>query len=162
MANEHGLSYDAPAGFEPVEVMVTLKGPATDDLKDPRAMQSQFPIRPNLILHRREVRPGATVDMLCGELCAELVSAIDGMKNLATGAFAFADDAAGMLVSFDFPAGKAATVRQFQAMRLDGDVFTTATLTVDASTLTDDKKERFFDAIGSIAAPEPRSPGDDA
>ena len=153
MANEHGLTYDAPAGFEPVEVMVTLKGPAVDDLKDPRALQKQYPIRPNLILHRREVRPGATVDMLCGEVCAELVSSISGLSNLLTGPFEFSDKSEGMLVTFDFPAGKAATVRQFQAMRLDGDSFTTATLTVDASTWSDAREEQLFGSIASIGAP---------
>lgn len=153
MSKEHGLSYEAPAGFEPVEVMVTLKGPPVDDLKDPRALQKQFPIRPNLILHRRGVQPGASVDMLCGEICAELVSSISGLSNLLTGPFSFADGAEGMLVSFDFPAGKAATVRQFQAMRLDGETFTTATLTVDASTWTDARQEQLFGSIASIAAP---------
>lgn len=148
----HGLPFVPPEGFLVSEVMVSLKAAPRTDLKDPRVLQPQHSIRPNLIVHRREIPAGANVDMVCGEICAELVNSIEGMKNLATERFSFLDGASGRVVSFDFPAGKAATVRQYQALRLDDCVLTTLTLTVDATTLTHDVKERYLTSLASAGS----------
>lgn len=157
MADIHGLTLNLPEGFSADEVMVTLKGPPASHLKDPRMLQKQHPVRPNLIIHRRLINGEADVELLCGEICAELVSAIDGMQNLSTKSFAFADGAQGMLVSFDFPV-KQATVQQHQALRLDGAVFTTLTLTVDASTFNDKSKEDYFSTMKSVQPPKATNP----
>lgn len=153
MSTVHGLPFTPPEGWDVTEVMVQLKGPPVDDLKDPRMMQSQYPLRPNLIVHRRQMPAGADVDMVCAEICAELVHSIEGMKDLSTEALSFGDGTEGRVVQFDFPAGKAATVRQFQAMRLDEDVLTTLTLTVDATTLTDERKAAYFASLATAGAP---------
>jgi hypothetical protein len=138
MGNVNGLSFDPPAGFDVSEVMVTLRGPDTSALKESRALQPQFPVRPNLIVHRRARPEGAELDVLAAELCAELLTTIDGLKDLKTEEVTLADDVAGRLVSFDFPAGKAMTVRQFQVVRLDDQALWTMTLTIDSAVLTDD------------------------
>lgn len=148
----HGLPFAPPEGWAVTEVMVQLKGPPVDELKDPRMMQSQYPLRPNLIVHRRQIPTGADLDMVAAEICAELVHSIEGMRDLSTNELAFADGHAGRVVQFDFPAGKAATVRQFQALRLDDDVLTTLTLTVDATTLNDERKDSYFQSLASAGS----------
>ncbi|MBI5498433.1 MAG: hypothetical protein HY904_25755 [Deltaproteobacteria bacterium] len=152
-----GIQFNPPPEFGVDEVMLTLKGAPVAGLKDPRMLQKQTPVRPNLIIHRRVVGSAATVEMLCGEVCAELVSAVDGIKGLGTQAFAFDDGGRGMLVVFDFPAGTLATVRQFQALRLDAGVLTSLTLTVDSTTLNDTLRELYLRSLASMKPPAPAS-----
>lgn len=153
MTDIHGLNLDLPADFTVDEVMVSLRGASVSDLKDPRMLQKQHPVRPSLIVHRRHVGTEAALDLLCAEICAELINSVDGMQDLRTEPFAFDDGAQGSVVIFDFPARHGARVRQFQAARLDGPMFTTLTLTVDAVTLTDKLKETYFKSLASTRAP---------
>jgi len=148
----HELNFDAPEGFTHSELMVTFKGPDITALREPRAMQSQFPIRPNLIVHKRAAAAGATVEMLAAEMCAELLTSIDGLKDLNTEAFTFSDKSEGRLVSFDFAAGKAMTVRQFQAIRLDGAMVSTVTLTLDSAALNEEIWHTYKSALASLGA----------
>ncbi len=150
--NVPGFRFAPPAGFEAQEWMVTLSGPAVEDLKDPRMLQKQHPVRPNLILHRRTVGASPSLDLLCGEVCAELLSGVEGMQNLNTAPFPFEDGVQGRLVSFDFGV-KLGAVRQFQAMRLDGAVFTTLTLTVDAATLSDRTRDGYLKSLSAMGSP---------
>ncbi len=145
------LPFDAPPQFELSEVMVSFRGPDTAGLKEPRAMQRQFPIRPNLIMHRRPA-PDANLEMLTAEMCAELLTTIDGIKDLSTEALTFADGAEGSLVSFDFPAGKAMTVRQYQAVRVDEGQLSTLTLTLDSSTLNETSWATYQKTLASLGA----------
>jgi hypothetical protein len=138
MSDNHGLSFEPPAEFDVSEVMITLRGPDTSALKEARALQPQFPIRPNLIVHRRPAPEGGELDLLAAEMCAELLTTVEGIKDLKTEEVTLKDDAPGRLVSFDFPAGKAMTVRQFQLLRLDADALWTMTLTLDSASLTDE------------------------
>lgn len=149
----HDLQFTPPADFAVSEVMVTLRGPNVDTLQDPRILQPQRAVRPNLIVHRRILSGAATLDLLCGEMCAELLSSIDQLQNLQTDAFTFADGADGRVIQFDFSAGRAASVRQYQVLRLDQLVFTTLTLTVSKNTLTDAVKDRYFAALASLGTP---------
>jgi hypothetical protein len=157
MGDIHGVHLDPPPDFTVDEVMVTLRGPAMDHLKEPRLLQKQHPVRPNLIIHRRAVGEGALLDLLCGEICAELVNSIDGMQNLASEPFVFADGCAGFLVTFDFPV-RQATVRQFQTMRLDAAILTTLTMTVEATSFNDQAKAAVFKALASVHAPHLSNP----
>lgn len=152
MTDIHGLKLDLLPDFSVDEVMVSMRGPSVQDLKDPRMLQKQLPVRPSLIVHRRIVGTAAALDMLVGEICAELIGSIQGMENLRTEPFAFDDGAAGTLIVFDFPVSMA-RVRQFQVARLDGGALTTLTLTVDAVTLTDKLRETYFKALASTRAP---------
>jgi hypothetical protein len=152
----HGLNISPPAGFDVSEVMVTLRGPSVQALHEPRARQSQHPIRANLIVHRRTLPSSASLDLLCGEACAELLSSVDQLTNLETGGFTFSDGADGRVIQFDFSAGPAATVRQFQVLRLDGDTFSTLTLTVNRSTLTDELRDHYFASLQTLGSPGDR------
>lgn len=148
----HELPFEAPAGFEVSEVMLTLKGPAVDDLVDPRMLQKQRAIRPNLIVHRRPIADAATLDLVVAEMCAELLTSIPSLQDLKTTPFTFADGAKGSVVQFDFAAGKAAAVRQFQAVRVDAGALVTLTLTVDHTTLNDATLARYMQSLASYTA----------
>lgn len=152
MSDVHGLNFAPPKDFDVSEVMVTLRGPDTSALREARALQPQFPIRPNLIVHRRPAPDGAELDLLTAEMCAELLTTVDGIKDLKTDELTLADGAAGRLVSFDFPAGKAMTVRQFQAVRLDDAALWTMTLTLDSASLTDELWSAYETALKSLGA----------
>jgi hypothetical protein len=150
----NGLRFDPPGDFQPDEAILSLSAPMPA-LKAPLAVQKQLLVRPNLIVHRRLVSASASVPMLCGEICAELAAAMPTMENLATAEISFKDGARGMLVSFDFAAGAAnAKVRQFQALRLDGPLFSTLTLSVDATTLNDELTKHWLSVLASASLVE--------
>ncbi len=148
-----GLRFDAPEDFVADEVMVSLRAPPPQ-LVDPRVLQKQIPIRPNLIVHRRRIGDGADLELCAGEICAELVNAVVGIKGLTSERFAFDDGAPGMVVGFDFPAPESSTARQYQALRIDDGVLSILTLTVDGARLNDDAKSRWFKCLSS-ARPAP-------
>ena len=131
--------------------MFSFRGPEVSDLKDPRAMQTQTAVRPNLIAHKRPSQ-GADIEMLTAEMCAELLTSIENIEDLATDGLTFADGNEGRLVSFTFPAGKVMRVRQYQALRLDGETLTSLTLTVDGATLTDALLETYISSLKSLAS----------
>lgn len=132
-----GLRFDPPDGFAADEAMLSLRGPPPAAV-DPRVLQKQWPIRPSLIVHRRSVGD-ADLELLAGEITAELVNSIVGMQGLTTERFAFDDGAAGFVIGFDFPAPEASTARQYQALRKDDGVLTILTLTVDGMRLAAEK-----------------------
>jgi hypothetical protein len=152
MTDTHGLPFEPPTNFDVSEVMVTLRGPDTAALREGRALQPQFPVRPNLIVHRRPAPAGAELDLLTAEMCAELLTTIDGLRDLKTDEVTLRDETPGRMVSFDFPAGKAMTVRQFQVVRLDADTLWTMTLTVDSAILTDELWASYEQTLLSLGA----------
>jgi hypothetical protein len=148
-----GLRFDPPDGFLADEVMVSLRAPPPQ-LVDPRVLQKQVPVRANLIVHRRRIGDEADLELCAGEICAELVNSVVGMQSLTTERFAFDDGAPGMIVGFDFPAAEAATVRQYQALRIDDGVLSILTLTIDGARLNDDAKATWLKCLSS-ARPAP-------
>lgn len=137
MQLSHGIVLDPPEGFVAEESMVSFRAPVASQLTDPRMMQKQMPIRPNLIVHTRKVRDGQKLQDLVAEATAELMRSVPGLINLASSQLPFADAAVGTLLMFDFSAGDASTVRQYHALRLDGGMLTTLTMTVNALGLTE-------------------------
>jgi hypothetical protein len=148
-----GLSFEPPAGFTADEAMLSLRAPPPA-LADPRVLQKQFPIRPNLLVHRRQVGSEADLELLAGEICAELVNSVVGLQALTTERFAFDDGAPGLIIGFDFPAPEAKTARQYQALRTDEGVLTILTLTVDGTRLNDETKRDWLKCLSS-ARPVP-------
>lgn len=140
-----GLQVDQPPEMVIEESMLTLRSPPGPST--PLALQKQIPVRPNLIVHRRRVGPNATMSLLVGEVSAELASTIIGMKGLATEQITYTDGKQGVIVSFEFPMREVASVRQFHALRLDDDVFTDVTLTVDGTTLNDAAKNKWRNVL---------------
>jgi hypothetical protein len=143
-----GLSLTAPPDMVIEQSMFALRAPPSAAV-DPRLLQKQTPIRTSLIVHRRDVGPMATLEVLAGEVAAELVSSVGGLSGLVTEAFDYSDGALGIVVSFDVAAAEVGTARQFHALRKDGTVLTTLTLTLDKLQLTDDGKRRWFDVLAS-------------
>lgn len=142
-----GLSLHAP-DFVIDEVMISLRAPAPV-AGDPRLLQKQTPIRPSLIAHRRHTGTVATLELLAGEVVAELVSSIIGLSALTNESFTYADGAVGIIIGFDFAAAEVGTARQYHALRLDDGVLTTLTLTIDALTLTDSGKASWLKILSS-------------
>jgi len=148
-----GLTFETPDDYGFDEAMLTLRSTAADELKEPMMLQKQWPVRSNLIIHRRVVHEDATLELLAGEICAELVSSVAGMENLAMERFPFADGAEGMIIAFDFALTKKvnAAVRQYQALRLDDQRLTSLTLTVDRNKMTERGKADVLELLGSAA-----------
>lgn len=149
-----GMQFDPPESFQLVETMLSLRAPARQELADPRLVQGitkkQTIVQPNLIVHRRKAKSGADLESLVGEACAEFVRSLVRLENMDKQDFAFNDENPGFLVMFDFPTKESQTLRQYHAFRLDGDKFTTLTLTVDGATLTDDIEETYLDSLASL------------
>jgi hypothetical protein len=143
-----GLTLDTPSDFIIDQTMVSFRAPPPTG-GDPRVLQRQTAISPSLIVHRRFVGNEAALEILAGEVTAELVTSIDGLSALTTEAFSFADGAPGLLVGFDFGAEEVGTARQYHAMRKDGAVLTTMTLTIDKLTLNDAQKTRWLQVLAS-------------
>ena len=143
-----GIRFDPPDDFVVDQVTFSLRGPAPAS-GDPRVLQKQTAIRPTLIVHRRDVGAHAPLEILAGELTAELVTSVPGLSELASEEMRFSDGAPGVIVSFAFALDEVGTARQFHAMRKDGAVLTTVTLTVDKLALTDAAKERWLGVLAS-------------
>ncbi len=149
-----GMQFAPPESFQLVETMLSLRAPVREELADPRLVQGiinkQTTVQPNLIVHRRNTKPDADLEALVGEACAEFVRSLVRLENMDKQDFAFNDDHPGFLVMFDFPTRESQTLRQYHAFRLDGDKFTTLTLTVDGATITDDLEETYLDSLASL------------
>jgi hypothetical protein len=143
-----GLRFDPPTDFVVDQTMISFRAPPPTE-GDPRVLQKQTAIRPSLIVHRREVGTVAPLEILAGEVTAELVSSVDGISGLSSESFTFADDAMGIIISFDFGAPEVGTARQYHALRKDDGVLTTLTLTIDRLTLNEQTKSRWLALFAS-------------
>jgi hypothetical protein len=150
------LRFDPPADFTVDQTMISLRAPPPTS-GDPRVMQRQTAIRPSLIVHRRDVGDTA-LEILVGEVTAELVASIGGLSGLSSEAFAFQDGAHGVIVGFDLAAAEVMSARQFHALRKDGPVLTTLTLTVDKLSLNDAGRAKWL-AVLSSAVCSPTTSG---
>lgn len=153
-----GMQFAPPADFELVETMLSLRAPLRQELRDPRMVQGilnkQTTVQPNLIVHRRQAPDDATLEGLVAEACAEFVRSMVQIENVQKEPFVFADQREGFLVTFDFPTTSTQTLRQFHAFRLDDEMLTTLTLTVDGAVLTDDDDESYRESLASLAPTE--------
>jgi hypothetical protein len=143
-----GLRLDPPADFVVDQTMISFRAPPPV-VGDPRVLQKQTAIRPSLIVHRRDVGLLAPLEILAGEVTAELVSSVAGLSGLSSETFTFADGAVGIIISFDFAAAEVGTARQYHALRKDDAVLTTLTLTLDKLTLTEETRSRWLALFAS-------------
>ena len=143
-----GLHLDLPLEFSADQTMVSFRAPPPVK-PDARVIQRQTAIRTSFIVHRRDVGSDAGLGILAGEVTAELVSSVAGLSAMTTESIAFRDGAPGIVIGFDFGAPEVGTARQFHALRKDGAVLTTLTLTVDKMTLNNDKKTHWFTLLQS-------------
>jgi hypothetical protein len=150
------LTLAPPAGFVTDEVVTTWRLPAEPaPLKDPKVMQFQAAVRPNLVAVQRRVAPGTTVAELGAQTCAELARHVEGLSPIETTAFTFQDGSAGVMLRYTMPVHQRFSVAQLQALRIDGDVSTLLTLSTEASRL-DDATLKAYVACLAAATVAPR------
>ncbi len=155
-----GLTFRAPDGFEVEETMLSLRAPEPRDLKDPRLMQRQLLTRPNLVVHRKRARPGADLATLAAETSRELADSITGLTGLDLAELAFEDGAPGVLLTYEFPATHAFNLRQYFAIRLDGGMATTLTLTTVAADVSEKTHQAYVNSLRSARLGPPIRKGD--
>ncbi len=143
-----GLSFLAPRGFACEESVVTLRAPLAP-VEESRILKKKMPVRANLVVRRRMVQAGATIEQLAGEMCGELVKTIAGLDGLETAVFKFTDGVEGLLIGYRFPAAESIVLRQYHALRLDGERMTTMTITADDEAITEGERDHYFTCLAS-------------
>ncbi|HEY4220080.1 MAG TPA: hypothetical protein VGO62_02030, partial [Myxococcota bacterium] len=135
------------------EVTATWRIAAPEsNLKEARAPgMVQLVIRPNLIVQRRRVPANADLNALVAQVCADLVRNIQGLSPVDATGFAFADGKDGSLIKYTMPGYKEFKIAQMQAMRLDDDVVTTASISTELTRLNPAVLEDYLKCLASIA-----------
>lgn len=151
------LEITPPDDFVEEEIVTTWRAPLKTDLKAGMALQFQAPVRPNLIATQRRVKPDGSLAELMSKVCADLLRHIEGLKMSEPIEFEFEDGQAGLLLDYSMPVHGKFTIVQLQAGRLDGDVFTTLTISTEASRLDDAIKASYLRTIAAARVPAEES-----
>jgi len=137
----NGVQIDLPENFFFGESSVTF---FLDETKEKE--------NTNLVLQRQK-----NIDLSDARQVAELVkknvenSALaSSLKNIKIQDFIFADSKEGAFLSFKLSDGKELNVTQFQVVRIDDEIITTATLTLDSSKLNSSSRKIFMASLASI------------
>jgi len=149
------LTFNPPAEFIEEEVLQTYRMPYVSGLKEPRVLQTQVPVRPNLIVHRKKIGDEHVADV-AATVCDQLMKSIEGVSEIAASQLVFKDGAEGMLLEFSFPAVGNYSVVQMQALRIDAGVLTTLTLCTEMSRLTPQEHVRFRACLSSATVGAPQ------
>ena len=145
------LRVTPPDGFLEEEVVTTWRAPLKPALKAGLALNFQAPVRPNLIATQRLVKPEASLAELMAKVCGDLVRHIEGLSAIETTEFLFTDGVAGVLLKYTMPVHGKFSVYQLQAGRLDGQTFTTLTISTEASRLTEDDLKVYLTCIANAS-----------
>lgn len=150
----HGVRFAPPAEFELVETMLSFRAPNKEELRDPRLLHRQVSVRPNVIVHRKQAKPGVALVDLVGTALAEFIRTMVQLENVQKSEFAFQDGSNGFLIRFDYPATKDKTLRQYHAFRLDDGILTTLALTADAVTVasSEEDEQMYLQSLASLVA----------
>jgi hypothetical protein len=140
------LEVEAPAGFVPEETMTTLRVPAAQGLNDPR---TTTPVRPNLVVHRRPLEGKSELALEVARTRKELSTSVPGISRVESADMTFADGVAGVVLAYSMAAPKGLEVCQLQALRLDGKMLTTLTISTERSHLDDARKAEYLRALAS-------------
>ena len=147
-----GLDITPPADFLAEELTLCWRVAApSSPLKDPRAMQVQMEVRPNMIAQRRTVAGASDVGTVVAKVVADLVRHVKGISTVDTTEFAFADGQEGLLLKYTIPGPMDFQLAQMQAARLDGDILTTVTITNEVSRLNEDVVAGYLQTLASTA-----------
>ena len=147
------LTVTPPSDFLEEEVVTTWRAPLKKDLKAGPVLQFQAPVRPNLIATQRVVSDKPTLAELMSKVCADLLRHIEGLSDIETTEFAFTDGAEGLLLRYSMPVHGKFSVVQFQAGRLDGNTFTTLTISTEASRLSEESMKAYLLCIANASEP---------
>ena len=145
-----GIDFEPPGRFVHDEVTYSMVAEPDAALEDKKLLGKQQRIRDNLVIHRRpKARGELSVAIIVGQVVGQLTLQIPNLENVTTEVFNFVDGALGMILGFDVDEGSA-RLRQYQAVRLDGDIVTTLTLTVDRSRLSQETKATYAKCLASV------------
>jgi hypothetical protein len=151
MATMSSLTFDPPEEFIEEEMMTSWRVPYTPGLKDPRVLQPQLPVRPNLIVQRRKVDKGQDLPVIAAGVCGQLLDSIEGIGEIASAEITFQDGVIGLLLEFSFPAVGTYRIVQLHALRLDGEILTSMTLCTEMSRLTPEVHGRYRACLASAS-----------
>lgn len=145
LTNVDGIRFEAPESFVREETMVSLRVPEEQGMSDPR---TGTPIRPNVVVHRRPERV-ADLSRVTARIRAELATAIPGLSPIEAADVTFTDGRPGVLLAYAMPAPKGLEICQLQAMRIDGGVLTTLTISTEKKALTPERKNAYVKSLVS-------------
>lgn len=134
------LRFAPPPAFRCDEQMVSYVS-----RKDPADKKAT-----SLLLRQKDVRDGSDLATLAGEALADLAQSVKGISHISRAEIEFDDGAPDILFAYEFASRGREVVRQFYALRLDGQKLTSITLSAEKSELDDETAARFLDAIGSL------------
>lgn len=134
------LRFEPPAPFACDEQMLSFIAPAPPEAAG----------RTSLLVRQKDVPAGAHLARLAGEALADLAQSVKGISHISKAEIAFDDGQPGMLFAYEFAARGHTVLRQFYALRLDGEKLTSITLTADKASLDDATASSFLDAIASL------------
>ncbi|MEW5855225.1 MAG: hypothetical protein AB2A00_40990 [Myxococcota bacterium] len=135
------IAFDAPPGFALDETSMSFVVPPVEG--KPKVHQS-------ILVHARTVPPGASLIRLAGQTLTELTSSVKGITDVTQAELQFDDGTTGLLFLYSLPARGQEVVRQYHALRLDGDQLTTMTLTALLPELDESTANLFLKTIGSL------------
>ena len=142
-----GVLFRPPFDSEPSDAILTLVSRRAPQ-RDARALKSVDPIRPSLVLQRRRVARGTSLEAVAA-LCVQDVSNVVGSyRVVSTKPLSFADGKDGLLLVYKVRATPYLLI-QTQALRVDGDVATTLTITSSAS-ISAEQRETFLESLRSM------------
>lgn len=148
----NGVQLELPPDFLPEETSASFRVAGDAGMKDPRALQPQAPIRPNLVVQRKRVADRTRLLDIAGGMCAELIRHVPGISEIDRDeAFAFADGSTGVLLKYTMPGFKEIRLLQLQAVRLDGDVSTSMLITAGAADISEDALENYMGCLRSLS-----------
>lgn len=140
------IQFRPPDDFVVEESKVIFQAPGDDTLYDPQLallgkelskQKTESGVRPNLIIRTRQSRPDIDLPYVAMELAARSFHNLGiTLQDLDTQPFVFSDQVQGVLVLFSFPAKKF-QLCQYHAFRLDGNILTQLTYTLNRANLSE-------------------------
>jgi hypothetical protein len=108
--------------------------------------------RRSILAHCKQAPPGSSLVKLAGDALSELTQSVRGITDVSQAEIQFDDGKIGIMLVYNYPARKQEVLRQYYAMRLDGDQVTTLTLSAMLGELDDAAAQGFLKTIGSLKA----------
>jgi hypothetical protein len=139
--------FDPPSGFVHEEVVSSWRVPLAPGLNDPKLMQPQAAVRPNLTITRVDAG-GSDLEAITARTCDELMARIKGIQGIKASELEFADGARGVLIEYAFPVMQLVVV-QMQAMRIDGRTLSTMVLCTESSRFTAEVRGQWVKSLSS-------------
>ncbi len=141
------LAIQLPPEFELAETTMVFKIAEKPELRDPRVLQKQTPIRANLLI-KRSLGNNPPLTELAAELSQYLLKTVPGIVHLEAGPFVFTDGVEGYRSSYEFQPVPKIRLKQIHVLRVDAEGAMHFTLTVG----TDARPETIEQYMSCIGA----------